>query len=77
MESRSDSRAAKEIAVDQRVYEIAKHFLLGNVAELGEPPPTISNQRSLAVAIQQAVEDWFLAEEIKLASGELPEVDRG
>lgn len=52
-----------EIETDERCMDLAKHFLNGGTAKLGEPQDCVENRVRLARAIQQAVEDWFAANE--------------
>lgn len=45
--------------VDPASMDLAKHFLAGGTAALGEPQDCLVNRSSLARAIQKAVDDWF------------------
>ena len=49
-----------DIETDERCMDLAKHFLSGGTAKLGEPQDCLVNHVSLARHIQAAVDDWFL-----------------
>lgn len=54
----------REITVDERSFELAEHFL-------ADEPHTEDEAMQLALAIQQAVEDWFYdREQEKIANGQ-------